>query len=215
MNWFDAVPAFLSAIASVAAAIAAFASLRISKRSISVAEHSALAVHHGSASLEYSRIVKNLSEATKDFSEFNYGVWGGWAREIEQKDNYELGGSNPRPLRHVLSNASEMLANYGANHNPSGRFASRSILSVIRDGIGNLNESEYQELLKKADGMYQDFEGVFDTPSKSSSITSAPAFRWACYQLIKGTSKNRLNAIILNSPSGRRCRQCCSVVSLI
>jgi len=166
-----------------------FYSLRISKKSILVAECSALAIHHGSASIEYSKIVNNLSHATKEFSEFNYKLWVDWAREIEGKDNYQLGGNNPRPLRHVLSNASEMLANYGSNNNFRGMSASRSILSVLRNGVDNFNDTEYQKLLKKADGKYQDFEEIFGLPSKSASITSALAFRWACSQLIKRVSR--------------------------
>jgi hypothetical protein len=185
MSWLDIVPSFMSAVASLAAAVAAFVSLRISKQSISVAEHSALAVHHSSASLEYSKIVNSLCEATKDYSKLSYRVWANWAREIEQKDNYELGGVDPRPLRHVLSNGSEMLANYGSNYNSFGRSAERSILSVIRNGVAGLNEAEYQKLLKKADGSYIDCEGVLGIPSKSESITSAPAFRWICHQINK------------------------------
>ena len=116
----------MSAIASLAAAVAAFVSLRISKQSISVAEHSALAAHHSSASLEYSKIVNSLCEATKDYSELSYRVWVDWAGEIERKDNYKSGGVDPRPLRHVLSNGSEMLADYGSNCNSFGRSAGRS-----------------------------------------------------------------------------------------
>lgn len=188
MSWLDIVPAFMSAIASLAAAVAAFFSLRISKQSISVAEHSALAVHHSSASLEYSKIVNSLCEATRDYSEFSYKVWADWAREIEKSDNYELGGVDPRPLRHVLSNGSEMLANYGTHRNSFGRSAGRSILSVIRNGVADLDEAEYQKLLKKADGSYTDFESVFGIPSQSESITSAPAFRWVCHQMSKRVS---------------------------
>ena len=185
MQWLEVVPSFLSAVASVEAAIAAFVSLRISKRSTSIAESSALAIHHNSASLEYAKVVKDLNETTRGFSDFSYSMWVEWARELEGKDNYDLGGSDPRPLRHVLSNGSEMLANYGFNNPSWGGSASQAILSVIRNGIGNLSDSEYQKLLKKADGAYHDFEGVFGIPSKSSTITSASAFRWVCYQLIK------------------------------
>lgn len=188
MSWLDIVPAFMSAIATVAAAVAAFVSLRISKQSISVAEHSALAIHHSSASIEYSKIVNSLCEETRNYSEISYSVWADWAREIERKDNYELGGVDPRPLRHVLSNGSEMLANYGAIRDSLGRSAGRSILSVIRNGVTDLNETEYQRLLKKADGSYTNFEGVFGVPSKSESVTSAPAFRWICHQINKRVS---------------------------
>lgn len=181
MVWLEVIPSFMSAVASVAAAIAAIVSLRISKRSTSIAESTALAVHHNCASLEYAKTVKILSETTREFSDFSYNMWVQWARELESNDNDELGGSDPRPLRHVLSNGSEMLASYALR----GASANRALLSVIRNGVGSLSDSEYQILLKKADGEYHDFESVFGIPSKSSGITSAPAFRWVCYQLIK------------------------------
>lgn len=185
MNWFDIVPSFMSAVASLGAAVAAFFSLRISRQSISVAEHSALAAHHSSASLEYSNVLNNLYEATKDYSDISYKVWADWARDIESYDNYGSAGVDPRPLRHVLSNGSEMLANYASNRNSFGRSSGRLILSVIRNGVSELNNAEYQKLLKKADGCYTDFEGVLGVPSKSESIALAPAFRWVCHQINK------------------------------
>lgn len=185
MVWLEVVPSFLSAVASVGAAIAAFVSLRISKRSTSIAESTALAVHHNSASIEYAKVIKVLGDSTREFSDFSYSLIVKWSRELEGKDNYLSGGSDPRPLRHVLSNGSEMLAKYGFYNVKRGGSGSRSILHVIRHGIGNLSDNEYQKLLKKADGAYHDFEGVFGTPSKSVPITSSPAFRWVCYQLIK------------------------------
>lgn len=185
MNWLEVIPSFLSAVASVAAATAAIVSLRISKRSISIAESAALAVHHHNASQEYSKIINDLNDITRDFCDLSYSMWVQWARELESKDNYEMGGLDPRPLRHVLSNGSEMLANHGFYNVSRGVSASRAIHYVIRNGIGRLSETEYQKLLKKADGAYHDFEGVFGIPSKSSAITSSPAFRWVCYQLIK------------------------------
>jgi hypothetical protein len=185
MVLLEVVPSFLSAVASIAAAIAAFVSLRISKRSTSIAESTALAVHHHSASLEYAKVVKDLSETTREFFDFSYNMWVKWARELEEKDSYGLGGSDPRPLRHVLSNGSNMLANHSFYNTSRGVSASQTILYVIRHGMGSLSENEYQKLLKKADGAYHDFESVFGIPSKTSAITSAPAFRWVCYQLIK------------------------------
>ena len=185
MNWFEITPAFLSAIASVAAATAAFISLRISKRATSIAELSALAVHHHSASIEYTKVVGSLCEATQEFYRFSDNMWVDWARELEGKDNYELGGKDGRPLRHVLSNGSEMLASYAIRTKSWRGYANQPILSVIRHGVSNLNNNEYHELLRKADGCYGDFESVFGIPSNSDAITTAPAFRWICYQLAK------------------------------
>jgi len=185
MNWFEIAPPFLAAIASIAAAIAALISLRISKKAASVAELSALAVHHYSASIEYTKVVESLSEVTQDFYGFSDNMWVQWARELEAKDNYELGGKDGRPLRHVLSNGSEMLANYAIKTRFLRGHANQPILSVIRHGVNNLNDNEYQELLRKADGCYNGFESVFGIPSSSAAITTAPAFRWICYQLAK------------------------------
>ncbi|WP_136809191.1 hypothetical protein [Desulfosediminicola flagellatus] len=185
MNLIDYAPAFLSAIASVAAAIAAFGSLQISRQSKLIAKQSALASHHNSAAIQLSSALQLLRTQSKEFSEFNYSMWVDWSREIQAKDNCKLGGTNPRPLRHVLTNASEMLANYGYNRRNRYTYVQRSILSVIREGVCNLNDTEYDKLLRKADGEYSDFESIFGTPPLSKSISTAPAFRWACYQMNK------------------------------
>ena len=185
MNWYEIVPAFLSAVAAIAAAIAAIYSLRINTRSIALAESTALASHHNSASSKYFEIVRALYEATEELNEISYKLRIEWAKEIELKDERKLGGCNPRPLRHVLSDSSEMLASYGMNTKYWGPYTNRAILSVIRDGLGEMTDQEYQMLLDKADGQYQGFEGIFGTPSKTSRISLEPAFRFACYQLMK------------------------------
>ncbi|QFI38790.1 hypothetical protein FR932_13485 [Moritella marina ATCC 15381] len=185
MSWFEIVPTFLSAIASIGAAIAAIISLRISKQAISISESNALASHHLSATLKYTELVKELQEASSALSEISFELWGKWTRDIECFDNYHRGGTNPRPLRHVLSNGSEMLANYGENNVRWGRSSSRAILSIIRFGICEFSEKEYEKFLKKADGEYQNFDEIFGKPKKSEDIGAAPAFRWACYQLNK------------------------------
>ena len=195
MNWLELIPSMLSAVASIGAAVAAFFSLSISKRSMSIAEQSALAVQHQSASLEYSKVVNNLYETTKDYSEVSYSIWINWAKEIEHKYNCNSGGVNPRPLRHVLTNGSEMLVNYATRGNSFGGAAGKAILSVMIEGINGLNEAEYQKLLEKADHCYSDFESVLGVPSKSRSITSAPAFRWVCYQINKRVKAKDLRKI--------------------
>lgn len=189
MDWLQITPAFMSAIASVAAAVAAIVSLKISRRSALIAESTALASHHSSAALVYTNVSRRLCESTNEFSEFCYEMLVNWPRDIENKDNVENGGNNPRPLRHVLSNGSEMLAQVSyKNANRSG--GNRIILSVIRNGLGAMTHKEYQELLKKVDGKYCDFEGILGAPSNSKPVTSAPAFRWVCYQLIKRVEPN-------------------------
>lgn len=185
MNWLDSAPSFLSAIAAIAAAYAALASLRISRESKLIAEQSALAAHQGAAAIALASAVEDLIESTKDFFELCYGVYVDWPKEIGKLDNWEAGGSNPRPLRHVLSNASEMLANYGSEKRKRFRHAQHAMYSIVRDGVSNLNEAEFKNLLKQADGEYPNFEVTFGTPSPKKSITTAPAFRWSCYQLNK------------------------------
>lgn len=185
INWFDVVPTTMSAFAAIAAAYAAIVSMRVSKQSNSIAEMTAIATHHNSAASTYFDVVSELSKETKPLKELSYRLWNDWSQEIGHKDNRNLGGVNPRPLRHVLSDSSEMLATYGMLSKNWGPNASNAILSVIRHSIGEMNDTEYKSLLKAADGEYQDFDTTFGTPSVSKKISSAPAFRFACYQLLK------------------------------
>tara|TARA_R110002049_G_scaffold297185_1_gene486000 strand:- start:5476 stop:6024 length:549 start_codon:yes stop_codon:yes gene_type:complete len=149
MNWIELAPSLMSAVASVFAAIAAFLSLRTNKQSIDLAKRSTLAAHHNSASIMYSKVVDNLCDATKQYSEYCTRSWTDWAREIEGADNYELGGNDPRPLRHVLSNGCEMLAKYESDNTSFYRRPGYSIHEVIINGVDNLNEVEYKKLLSK------------------------------------------------------------------
>jgi hypothetical protein len=181
----------MSAAASVAAAYAAFASLRISREAKLLAKQSALAIHHGDAAKVLASEIEELKKSTQVFSELAYQTWGEWPSEIEALDHRQAGGSNPRPLRHVLSNASEMLVKYGTNKRATYRHAARSIYAIVRDGINDLNDIEYEKLLKHADGQYGDFESVFGTPPINKSIATAPAFRWACYQLNRRIEKEK------------------------
>lgn len=189
MDWLVTISAMLSAIASIAAAIAAFISLRVSKHSIAISESSALAEHHLSASSKYSEVVKELNDISREFSSFNMDLMVNWASEIECKDHRSNGGQNPRPLRHVISNGSEMLSNYGANNSCWGtRSASRAMLSIIRNGIDDITDDEYSRLLNIADGQYNDFEIIFGNIAKYQDIAKYPAFRWVYYQLMKRVS---------------------------
>ena len=113
MNWIDAVPSIMSAVASIAAAIAAFSSLRVSRESKLIAEQSALAMYHGSAVMAITSAVDELKKSTETFSEIAYGTWAKWPSEIAALDHQLAGGSDPRPLRHVLTDASEMLVKHG------------------------------------------------------------------------------------------------------
>lgn len=191
MDWFDLIPSIMSAIASVGAAFAAFGSLRVSREAKLVAEQSALAVHHGNAAIALTGAVKKLKESTQAFSELAYSTWAKWPSEIGSLDHREAGGLNPRPLRHVLSDASEMLVKHGTGQGKKYSHVARSMFSIVRDGVNDLNDVEYEKLLKKADGEYCDFEGVFGAVLIHRSIATAPAFRWACYQLSKRISKEK------------------------
>lgn len=185
INWLDAVPSIMSAIASVGAALAAFGSLRVSREAKLVAEQSALAIQHGSAALVLTDAVENLMKSTETFAEFAYQTWEKWPSEIQALDYWQAGGSNPRPLRHVLTNASEMLVKHGTRQGIRYRNAQRSMYSIVLEGVNDLNDAEYGNLLRRADGKYCNFEGVFGEPSINRSIATAPAFRWACYQLTR------------------------------
>lgn len=191
MNWFDLIPSIMSAVASVGAAFAAFGSLRVSRESKLVAEQSALAIHHSGAAIALTGAVEKLIESTEAFSKFAYCTWSEWPREIEALDCWEAGGSNPRPLRHVLTDASEMLVKHGTRQRKSYRHVARSMFSIVRDGVDNLNDGEYEKLLKRADGEYSDFEGIFGATSIKKNIAATPAFRWACYQLNRRIEKEK------------------------
>jgi hypothetical protein len=189
MNWPNVDPSFMSAVASIGAAIAAFLSLRVSREAKLFAEQSALAAHHGSAAIALTSAVDELINSTRTFYELSYDIWADWPSEIEKQDHRKAGGSNPRPLRHVLSNASEMLVNHGIGQRKRYKHAKQSMFSIVLNGVNNLNEAEFEGLLKKADGKYPDFEATFGTPSPKKNIATAPAFRWSCYQLNKRVEK--------------------------
>ncbi|WP_083602127.1 hypothetical protein [Thalassotalea sp. PP2-459] len=186
----DAVPSIMSAIAGVAAAIAAFFSLKISKEAKDIAKQSALAAqHHTAASLLSDSIVK-LKETTEELSNFSQDLVHNWSSHIGRKDESSKGGVNPRPLRHVLSNAAGMLVTHAIESQKSPRHVHSLMYSIVRDGVRNLNEDEFKSLLKKADHSYTDFEGVLGRPSIKGCITESRAFRWAFYQLSKRVAKS-------------------------
>ena len=181
----DVVPSIMSAVAGVAAAVAAFVSLKISKQAKNIAEQSALAIQHNSAAIALSEAIDNLKESTKELFDLADEVFTEWAREIEKNDDKLDAGNDPRPLRHVLTNATEMLVTHAIESRKSYRHVHRLMYSIVRDGVLNLNDSEYEILLKKGDGTYLDFENTFGKPSIREIISESKAFRWAFYQLTK------------------------------
>lgn len=179
------IPSVMSAIAAVAAAIAAIVALRVSKKANALSEKSILAVHHHTAALELSNSIDIISKSTTDLGRISYDLWSDWSREIESKDNRSKGGQDPRPLRHVLTNGSEMLVNHCALKSKRARHVQHSMFSIVRDGVGNLSKAEYDALLKKADGTYGDFESTFGPPAANKKIGESEAFRWVFHQLAK------------------------------
>lgn len=187
MNYPDLIsfiPSALSAVATVAAAVAAIGSLKVSRESKRIAEQGALAVHHGPASRALSDAADTVAQESEAFSQLTVDVWSQWAREIGKYADPGKGGSNPRPLRHVLTNGSEMLEKHSTKQGKDYRHAHRPIYSIISDGMGKTSNEEYEKLLKKADGTLSDFEGVFGVPRENEKISSSEAFRWAYYQLV-------------------------------
>ncbi|SEO46983.1 hypothetical protein [Aquisalimonas asiatica] len=190
IDWLTVVPSAMSAIAAVAAAYAAFVALRVSRKANYLSEKSILAAHHSDAACVLSSSIDRLKKETKDLSECSYRLWVDWSREIESKDDRRNGGSNPRPLRHVLTNGSEMLVAHGTLNGKRYRHAQRSMFSIVRDGVSGLDGNEYNGLLQKADGTYGDFESTFGLPPINRKIGEAKAFRWVLYQLARRVNHN-------------------------
>lgn len=185
MDWFEVIPSSMSAFASVAAAVAALASWRVSQRATLIAESTALATHHTSATLVYVQEVKQLNTLVSKLNDLAFSITSTWPKQLQKFDNPERGGIDPRPLRHVLHNGSELLANHASSNSKLIGAGSQGILSPITNGMGSISKTEYNKLLQKSDKSPYSFEATFGSPLKSKSITSAPAFRWVYYQLLK------------------------------
>ena len=184
-DFIEFIPSALSAVASIFAAVAAFGSLKVGRQSKRIAEQGALAMHHGPASIALTDALEAVAWQSEAFSELAMDVLAYWARKIEQYDCPSEGGSDPRPLRHVLTNVSEMLERHATNNRKDFRHVRVSMSSILHSGMGSTAEIEYRRLLKKADGTYGDFESVLGTPRVDKKISSAAAFRWAYYQLAR------------------------------
>lgn len=101
----------------------------------------------------------------------------------EAHDTRENGGSNPRPLRHVVDDTAEQLCHHsvGRHRRPIGF----DLYAVVRDGPLRQSDEEFSKLLKKADGKYSDFAGIFGAPDSGKPIFESPAFRWGLYQALR------------------------------
>ncbi|CAH9054171.1 hypothetical protein PSECIP111951_00978 [Pseudoalteromonas holothuriae] len=185
----NAIPPIMSVIASAGAAIAAFGSLKVSKEAKELSKQSALAIHHNEAAITISNITNGLPVNMRNFIEIADELYFEWPKEFESIDDRSLGGDNPRPIRHVFTNASEMLVNHSTIRTRySISSIKRSMSTIFHGNLYNLTEDEYIYLLKKADGKYCDFEGIFGTPEHNCDLGHSKAFRWACYQLSKRIS---------------------------
>jgi hypothetical protein len=181
--WLDFTPPALSAIAGVAAAIATFNSLKVSRESQTIAEQSALATHHSEASRKLADVSEAIAVQSRSLHEAAMDVWTKFPRQVERADHLDAGGKNPRPLRHVLINAGEMLERHSTNDGRQYHQARHAIFSVVRNGMGQLSDIEYRKLLKVADHTFVDFESTFGVPRRDVRITASLAFRWVYYQL--------------------------------
>ena len=83
-----------------------------------------------------------------------------------------------------------MLVKHSIQTKASTRYLNRFMYSIVRDGIQNINDTEFESLLKKGDHTYTDFENTFGRPATNKNISSSKAFRWAFYQLLKRINKS-------------------------
>ena len=185
VNWFEFVPATMSALAAMAAASSAVISMRVSKQSNHLAKMTSIANHHEAATSLYFRVISDLYRETEHLRNICCCLQDEWPFQIELKDNKLLGGTNPRPLRHVIGNTSRLLEGYSLNRNKFRKGTSGTVLSIMRNGVKEMSDAEYKKLLKAADGKYEDFETTFGIPSICKEISSAPAFRFGYFQLLK------------------------------
>ncbi|MBU2898034.1 hypothetical protein [Vibrio hepatarius] len=186
INWFEFVPATMSAIAAIAAAYSAIISMRVSEQSNLLAKMTSIANHHEAAVSLYFKVINELCRETECLRDICHHLQNDWPFQIELKDNKLLGGTNPRPLRHVIGNTSDLLANYSLKRNKFRKGTSGTVLSIImRNSFEKMSDAEYQKLLKVADGKYEKFETTFGIPSICNEVSSAPAFRFGYYQLLK------------------------------
>lgn len=188
MDWIAFVPSALSAIAAIAAAYAAFRSLTISRESKLFSEQNALAVHHGAAVNLLADVHQTIRRELKPLSDLADRLEFYWPREIGHFQRAGVGGADPRPLRHVILNGAEMLAWHSCQYGEDYFHAGDRMFSILRSGLGETSEAEYNQLMLEADRAYEDFESVFGLPQKDKEISASSAFRWVYYQLINRVS---------------------------
>jgi len=185
IDWWEFVPAIASAIASIAAAVAAIYSSKVARDTKKLSEQTALATHHQSAITILSETIKEFEKASTELAELGYTIRTNWAWKVERESNSpntKYAGENPRPIRHVLQNAANMLVNYAAKERRYETLHSE-LISGLRGGVGRLDDEEFEALLKKADHSYTDIELVFGEPSIYGEIGQSLSCKWVFDQL--------------------------------
>jgi hypothetical protein len=175
--------AVLSAVASIAAAIAAWGSWKTSQSSKDLATQAALASHHGLAAQALADALSRAWMQIEPLRALSKRIKTDLPRASEAHDTQEKGGSNPRPLRHVLDDTAELLC----HHSVAGRRLSIAfdLYAVVRDSPLQQSDDEFFRLLKKADGKCSDFAAIFGGPDSGKPSFESPAFRWGLYQAIR------------------------------
>jgi hypothetical protein len=181
--------AVLSAVASIAAAIAAWGSWRVSRSSNELNARSALASHHGLAAQALADILSKAWVQLEPLRGLSSRIKTDLPRASEAHDTLESGGSNPRPLRHVVDDTAELLCHHAVMR--GRRSIALDLYAVVRDSPLRQSEEEYLKLLEKADGVYGDFSSVFGEPDSREPIFKSLAFRWGIYQVLRRLSSDR------------------------
>lgn len=175
--------AVLSAVASIAAAIAAWGSWRTSRSTKELNAQAALASHHGLAAQTLADVLSRAWVQLGPLRTLSSRIKTDLPRASEAHEIRGKGGSDPRPLRHVLDDTAELLC----HHSVGGRRRAIAfdLYSVVRDGPLEQSDDEFSRLLKKADGKYSDFAAIFGRPDSGKPIFQSPAFRWGVYQALR------------------------------
>jgi hypothetical protein len=181
--------AVLSAVASIAAAIAAWGSWRTSRSNKELTAQAALASHHGLAAQALADVLSRAWMQLEPLRRLSGRIKTDLPRASEAHDTRENGGSNPRPLRHVLDDTAELLC----NHSVIGRRRAIAfdLYAVVRDCPLQQSDDEFSRLLKKADGKYSDFAAIFGEPDSDKPIFESPDFRWGLYQVLRRLGPDR------------------------
>ncbi|OOV88029.1 hypothetical protein [Oceanospirillum linum] len=192
------IPAGFSALATCFAAFATFKAYQVAKESKNIAEKSLIASEHEEAKDVFFESFSDFELMTSRLFNLGRDIREYWTRKFDLFDdkNSEHAGEDPRPLRHVLSNAAEMLAKHSMARGRSDSYYFDYLIDVLNGDFGDLNLKEYYSLLERADGCYLGYESIFGEPKRDESIELSEAFRFSIYQLKYRTSTDDLRKFI-------------------